>query len=102
MSGVSFFYYLKKYFNSLAIAGVALAIAALILLINLNWRISYQNMSKKERQIVEKIKGTQVQYFKEGAIDRRTYDAGMQKYEAELEDTKKGLVILEKKLRLKK
>ena len=102
VSGVSFFYYIKKYFSSLAIAGIALAIAAVMLLISLSWRLSFQNMTKKEKQIIEKIKGTQIQYFKEGAIDRRTYDSEMQKFEAELEETKKGLLILEKKLGLKK
>ena len=79
-----------------------MAIAAAILLVNLNWKVSYQNLTRKQRQVIEKIKGTQVQYFKEGSIDRRTYDAEMQKYEAELEDTKKALAILEKKLRAKK
>jgi len=102
VSGTSFIYYVKKYFNALILAGIALAIAAAILLVNLNWKVSYQNLTRKQRQVIEKIKGTQVQYFKEGSIDRRTYDAEMQKYEAELEDTKKALAILEKKLRAKK
>ena len=79
-----------------------LAGAAVIMLINLNWRVRLQGLGRKERQTIEKIKGVQLQYFKEGSIDRKTYDAGMQKFEAELEDVKKELAALEKKVRTKK
>ena len=102
VSGTSWLFYARKYFNLLIITAVVLAVAAVIMLINLNWRVRLQGLGRKERQTIEKIKGVQLQYFKEGSIDRKTYDAGMQKFEAELEDVKKELAALEKKVRTKK
>lgn len=101
ISGVSYIHYFRKYSTSIFLLAIALLISSLIVGIKLNWRRSLKNLTKRQAQLLETIKGIQYQYFKEGVIDRKTYDEEMQKFVSELENTKEAIKILEKKLKHK-
>ena len=46
---------------------------------------------KRERQIIEKIKAVQTEYFVGGTLDKKNYDKYMEKYESELQDIRESI-----------
>ena len=94
--GTSIVFYLKKYTVSIALAFLAAALAATLIALQVMNRNRYAGFKRKEKELIEKLKNIQVQYFREGSLDRKNYDQLMQKYEAGLEEARKTIAQMEK------
>ncbi len=99
VSGYSFMFYVREY----GLPAGLLIIAAVIVLLKLQSstirRIRTNMLLKREKQVLEIIKGLQYQYFKEASTDKKTYLHEVEKYEEELKKLKQNIGILEGKIK---
>ena len=91
VSGVSYLYYARKYTLQIILGIIALALLLMGGAQLLKKRASIGSLKKRERQIIEKIKAVQTEYFVGGTLDKKNYDKYMEKYESELQDIRESI-----------
>jgi len=91
VTGISYQYYLRQFGISIVLLLFALALSAVLIYFMLKKRNSLSGLKKREKQMLEKIKGVQTQYFVEGTIDKKAYDNNMEKLEPELHDIRESI-----------
>lgn len=102
VSGYSPMFYAREYGLAAALIFVFVLAAVLGARSVALKKIRIGIMRKKEKQIIEVIKGLQYQYFKEASMDKKTYDSEVNKYEAKLNDLRDNIAIAEGKIKLRK
>lgn len=96
VNGVSYLHYIRLYGFSIALVIFAAALASIILFFTVKQRGSVSGLRKKEKQLLEKIKGIQTQYFVDGSIDKKSYDKYMEDFEPQLQDIRESLKQMER------
>ncbi len=95
-SGTSYQFYLRSYGLSILLFAVAVIIVGVFAVSFIKKLTGVQSLKKKEKRLLETIKGIQTQYFVEGSMDKKTYDEQMEKYESQLEEVRQTIRQLSK------
>ncbi len=91
VSGVSFLHYLRKYFYSIVLLVLALAIGIAVFALKTGEKRRLSSFEREKKLAIDKIKDLQRQYFRDGVLDKKNYDKLMEKTQAELEYTNKSI-----------
>ncbi|HZX20239.1 MAG TPA: hypothetical protein VFF13_04445, partial [archaeon] len=91
VTGISYLYYLRTSGISIVLFVVAGIITLFFGLRIVKKITGIDSLKKREKRLIETIKGIQTQYFVEGSTDKKTYDKYMEKYESELDDVRASI-----------
>jgi hypothetical protein len=95
ISGFSVMYYVRRYGTPAALLLLAIIIVLLKAQSVAVKGIKKRVLRRREKNIMEIIKGLQYQYFREASIDRKTYESELHKYEEELKEIRQNMEINE-------
>ncbi|MDO8633705.1 MAG: hypothetical protein Q7K34_00235 [archaeon] len=91
ISGVSYLHYLRKYTASIALAGIAALFGLVLAAVKIAFRRHTKLLEKEKAIILDKMRNIQLQYFREGSIDKKNYDRVMDELKTRLEYVEKTL-----------
>ena len=97
VSGISIEHYLRTYNISISLILFALGLILVLLYAGYKYKGKIWYLKRKEKIILEKIKGAQEQYFVQKDIDKKAYDKILKSLEPELSDTRETLKALQNK-----
>ncbi len=97
ISGISYQYYLREYGLSLGLLFFALVLSIILTYVTIRVKGKEWLLKRKKKELAEKIKGIQTQYFVEGSIDKKSYNEYMEKYGPEINEVEESLRVLKGK-----
>lgn len=91
ISGVSYLHYLRQYTATIALLAGAALIALVLIGLKITSGRKIKNLEKEKAIILDKMRNLQLQYFREGSLDKKNYDRFMEELKSRLEYIEKTL-----------